>query len=41
MQHEEIVKQWVVLAAQDLATAVHTAKTMWPTPDEIICFYCQ
>lgn len=41
MAHEEIVKQWIELADNDLALAEHTAKTMWPTPHEIVCFHCQ
>ena len=41
MEHEEIVKQWIELADKDLALAEHTAKTMWPTPHEIVCFHCQ
>ncbi|MCL1836341.1 MAG: HEPN domain-containing protein [Treponema sp.] len=41
MEHEETVKQWIELADNDLALAEHTAKTMWPTPHEIVCFHCQ
>ena len=41
MAHEEIVKQWIELADNDLALAEHTAKTMWPIPHEIVCFHCQ
>jgi len=41
MDHKEIVSQWIDLADKDLALAEHTAKTMWPTPHEIVCFHCQ
>ena len=41
MLHKEIVKQWIELADKDFALAVHTAKTMYPTPYEIVCFHCQ
>jgi HEPN domain-containing protein len=41
MDREEIAKQWIELADKDLALAEHTAKTMWPTPHEIVCFHCQ
>jgi HEPN domain-containing protein len=41
MEYKEIVKQWIELADKDLALAEHTAKTMWPTPYEIVCFHCQ
>jgi HEPN domain-containing protein len=41
MEHKEIVRQWIELADKDLALAEHTAKTMWPTPHEIVCFHCQ
>ena len=41
MKHKEIVKQWIDLANNDLALAEHTAKTMRPTPYEIVCFHCQ
>ena len=41
MQHKEEVYRWIELADKDLALAEHTAKTMWPTPYEIVCFHCQ
>jgi HEPN domain-containing protein len=41
MDPEEEVRQWIELADKDLALAEHTAKTMWPTPHEIVCFHCQ
>ena len=41
MQHKEEVKRWIKIADMDLALAEHTAKTMWPTPYELICFHCQ
>jgi len=41
MEHKEITGQWIELADKDLALAEHTAKTMWPTPHEIVCFHCQ
>ena len=41
MKHKKIVSQWIELAEKDLALANHTAKTMWPTPYEIVCFHCQ
>ena len=41
MEYKEIVRQWIELADKDLALAEHTAKTMWPTPYEIVCFHCQ
>jgi HEPN domain-containing protein len=41
MPHKKIVKQWIDIADKDLALAEHTAKTMWPTPYELVCFHCQ
>ena len=41
MQHKEVIKQWIDLADMDLALSQHSAKTMRPTPHEIICFHCQ
>ena len=41
MQHKEEAKKWIKLADKDLALAEHTAKTMKPTPYEIVCFHCQ
>ena len=41
MQHKKEVNQWIALADNDLALAEHTAKTMRPTPYEIVCFHCQ
>ena len=41
MEHKEIVQQWIEKADKDLAVAEHTAKTLWPTPYEIVCFHCQ
>jgi len=41
MEHKEISEQWIELANKDLALAEHTAKTMRPTPHEIVCFHCQ
>ena len=41
MEHKEIAGQWIELADKDLALAEHTAKTMRPTPHEIVCFHCQ
>ena len=41
MQHKEIVQEWIEKADKDLAVALHTAKTLWPTPLEIVCFHCQ
>jgi len=41
MGHKEIAGQWIELADKDLALAEHTAKTMRPTPYEIVCFHCQ
>jgi HEPN domain-containing protein len=37
----EMAKEWRRYASRDLEVATHTANTMWPTPDEIICFHCQ
>ena len=39
MEFKEIVHQWIELADNDLALAVHTAKTMHPVPYEIVCFH--
>jgi len=41
MQHKEEVRQWLVLADNDLALAEHASKTMRPIPYEIVCFHCQ
>jgi len=41
MEYKEITGQWIELANKDLALAEHTAKTMRPTPHEIVCFHCQ
>ncbi|MCL2044262.1 MAG: HEPN domain-containing protein [Treponema sp.] len=41
MEFKGIVQQWIEKADKDLALANHTAKTMWPTPHEIVCFHCQ
>ncbi|GAB6391059.1 MAG: HEPN domain-containing protein [Treponematales bacterium] len=36
-----IAAEWRRYADEDLRTAEHMAKNMWPTPDHIICFHCQ
>ena len=41
MEHKEIIQQWIELAENDLALAVHAAKTMHPVPFEIVCYHCQ
>ena len=41
MEHREVVHQWIELADNDLAIAIHAAKTMHPVPYEIVCFHCQ
>ena len=41
MPHEAEARQWIAFADRDLALAEHTAKTMWPTPHEIVCYHCQ
>ena len=41
MELKETAGQWIELADKDLALAEHTAKTMRPTPYEIVCFHCQ
>ena len=41
MRHKSEAKQWIEFADKDLALAEHTAKTMRPTPHEIVCYHCQ
>lgn len=40
MDNQDIVKEWVKIAEEDLATAKFL-KNMQPTPLEIICYHCQ
>jgi len=41
MPHEEETRRWIEYADRDLALAEHTAKTMQPTPYELVCYHCQ
>jgi len=41
MPHKNEASRWIEFADKDLALAEHTAKTMRPTPHEIVCFHCQ
>jgi HEPN domain-containing protein len=41
MPHEAEASRWIEFADRDLALAEHTAKTMRPTPHEIVCYHCQ
>jgi HEPN domain-containing protein len=41
MDKQTELRQWIEIADNDLATARHISKTMWPVPYEIICFHCQ
>jgi HEPN domain-containing protein len=41
MDKETELKQWTEIADKDLAGAKLLAKTMYPTPYEIVCFHCQ
>jgi len=41
MPHNDEVKKWIALADNDLKSAEHLAKNMYPPPHEIVCFHCQ
>jgi HEPN domain-containing protein len=41
MDKQTELRQWIEIADSDYAAAQHMAKTMRPTPYEIICFHCQ
>jgi HEPN domain-containing protein len=41
MDNEEFVRPWIDIANKDLALAEHVARTMRPTPYELVCFHCQ
>jgi HEPN domain-containing protein len=41
MDNYEKARQWRDIADKDLGLAEHVAKTMWPTPYELVCFHCQ
>ena len=41
MAKEEILKQWLNKAKDDLRSAEYLSTMHHPTPDEIICFHCQ
>jgi len=41
MDKQTELRQWIEIADSDYTAAQHMAKTMRPTPYEIICFHCQ
>jgi len=41
MGKEEILRQWLAKANDDLRSAEYLSTMHHPTPDEVICFHCQ
>jgi HEPN domain-containing protein len=41
MDKDSELRQWLEIAEKDLLLADFTAKKMWPTPYEMVCFHCQ
>ncbi|GHV31354.1 hypothetical protein AGMMS4952_19920 [Spirochaetia bacterium] len=40
-QYLEAAKEWFRYAEHDFCAAEHIAKTLLPTPHEIVCYHCQ
>lgn len=40
MKRDELVNEWLDLAANDLRSAYHLT-TLHPVPLEVVCFHCQ
>ena len=41
MGNEKIIAEWYQFAKMDYQTAIHLYDTMYPMPNEIICYHCQ
>lgn len=41
MENDKLVAEWYQFAKMDYQTAIHLYDTMYPMPNEIICYHCQ
>jgi HEPN domain-containing protein len=41
MVDAEFILPWIQKAENDISSAHHLAKSMYPVPTEIVCFHCQ